>query len=79
MEENPGERKRQEEDCRDFQADRRTYEEFPSTFAYIYQPTTVLMLGSQLKLMLTIERNTRDLRDSLAVRFLGKLMIRNEV
>ena len=29
--------------------------------------------------MLTIERTTRGLRDSLAVRFLGKLMIGNEV
>ena len=79
MEENSGERRRQEEDRRDFQTDRRTYEEFPSAFAYIYQQTRILMLCSQLKLMLTIERNTRGLRDSLAVGFSGKLMIGNTV
>ena len=51
---------------------------------YVRSPTYLiqsrfLYYVPQLKLMLTIERNTRGMRDSLAVRFLGKLMICNEV
>ena len=79
MEESFGERRRQEEDRRDLQANRRTYKEFPCAFVYIFQPTKILMLCSQLKLMLTIERNTRGLRDSLAVHFLGNFIIGNRV
>ena len=51
---------------------------------YVRSPTYLIQSKiscyvPQLKLMLTIERNTRGLRDSLAVRFLGKLMICNEI
>ena len=51
---------------------------------YVRSPTYLIQSRfscsvAQLKLMLTIERNTRGLRDLLAVRFLGNLMIGNEV
>jgi len=73
VEEGSGERRRQDKNRRDLQADRRTYKEFPCAFAYIFRPIKILVANvPQLKIMLTIDRNTRGLRDSLAVCFSKK-------
>jgi hypothetical protein len=45
---------------------------------YLNQPRSLCHVP-QLKLMLTVEKNTRSSRDSLAVRFSGKLMMDNKV
>jgi hypothetical protein len=58
VEEGSGERRRQDKDRRGLQVDRRAYKEFPFD-ANI----------PQLKVLPTIDRNRRGLRDSLAVLF----------